>query len=381
MVKTARVMAQAIVCAAIVALCPASGMAEPFKEPAAAVPDPPSEQRALPHERIIALKHHWTREELKLVYRIGDDYQPEAMAAISRLMRDWRCDKTAAIDPKLIDLLYELHQELGAGGFIRVISAYRSEGYNASLLRAGRTVDPDSQHTLGRAVDVIFPGVKADRLRAAAAAKGLGGVGYYPFSGPVFVHVDTGPARDWVETDPRLRRALAPGARRQRFVLDCALTMDKVFEDIPEELAYAALPPGAAVKPHPEAEELRGAVANASSFPPASLPPAVAPPALHEAARLSWEVDGPACWDSAPPARQSQMPQPVSLPRVGEAPGVKGRAAAREKPRRAASAAKPLTRANAKRASKVVKRPPTPAATRPAAARRTAAAAAATRKR
>jgi len=228
---------------------------------AVAVPNPPPPARIYPVERTISLKHHWTREELTVVYRIGDAYQPEAMTAINHLLRDYRCQKETQIDPKLIDLLYELRQELGVSDPIRVISAFRSEGYNASLLRAGRTVDPDSQHTLGHAADVIFPGVKADRLKAAAEAKGIGGVGYYPFSGPIFVHVDTGPIRHWVETDPKERRAMGLAISRQsHFVLDCALTREKVLAEISAERAYAALPPGASSRPQPAVDGLRTAV-------------------------------------------------------------------------------------------------------------------------
>ena len=144
----------------------------------AAVSNPPPPALALPAERRILLKHHWTGEELSVVYRVGDAYQPQALASISRLLRDYRCNKIVPIDPKLIDLLYELSEELKPRGPVRVISGYRSEGYNASLLRAGRTVDPDSQHTLGHVVDVIFPGVRRTscarrRRREASAASAI----------------------------------------------------------------------------------------------------------------------------------------------------------------------------------------------------------------
>jgi uncharacterized protein YcbK (DUF882 family) len=272
-----------------------------------AVPNPPQAAHSYPVERSIWLKHHWTREELNLVYRKGDDYQPEAMAAINRLMRDYRCQKEAPIDPKLIDILYELTQELGVKGPIRVISAFRSEGYNASLLRAGRTVDPDSQHTRGHAADVIFPGVKADRLKAAAEAKGLGGVGYYPFSGPVFVHVDTGPVRHWTETDPKKRRAMGLSmGRRSRFVLDCSLTREQALAEISAERAYAALPPGASSNPDPDMDGLRTALAEgAAAF--GSL--ARQHGAVGRAAANIQADDGPACYGWDPLARLSLLPE------------------------------------------------------------------------
>ena len=63
--------------------------------------------------RTLRLKHHWTGESLDVVYRIGDAYQPEAMAEINHFLRDWRCNKTIEMDPKLIDRLYELQQRIG----------------------------------------------------------------------------------------------------------------------------------------------------------------------------------------------------------------------------------------------------------------------------
>jgi uncharacterized protein YcbK (DUF882 family) len=198
------------------------------------------------------MRHHWLRQSIDLVYKIGDDYQPEAMAEISRFMRDWHCEKTIAIDPKLVDRLYELQQSIGPNRTIRLISGYRSEGYNASLLAAGRIVDPHSQHMFGRAADIFVPGMSADRVREAAEEQEQGGVGYYPFSGPRFVHIDTGPERQWTETDPAVRRKLGlrsnPG---RKFKLDCNLTMDEVVAEISPVKVFAALPQGAAVAPDP----------------------------------------------------------------------------------------------------------------------------------
>jgi len=53
----------------------------------------------------------------------------------------------------------------------------------------------DSQHINGNAMDIRFPGVAVFRIRQAAQALNMGGVGFYPRSG--FVHLDTGPVRYW----------------------------------------------------------------------------------------------------------------------------------------------------------------------------------------
>ncbi|WP_170937375.1 DUF882 domain-containing protein [Rhodomicrobium sp. R_RK_3] len=237
----------------------------PAAEAAASMPNPK------PVERHLRLKHHWTGEEIEVLYRIGDDYQPAAMESISHLLRDWRCNKTIAMDPKLIDRLYALQQAIGDHRTIRVISAYRSEGYNASLLAAGRNVDPNSQHMLGRAADVFVPGLKPDKLREAAAKAGVGGVGYYPFSGPRFVHVDSGPERQWTEMDPAERRKLGiHGRRRGPFKLDCEMKMDQALQDPGVVEQLAALPAGAAVIPVAAVQQAAARAAEATAALPAA---------------------------------------------------------------------------------------------------------------
>ena len=52
-----------------------------------------------------------------------------------------------------------------------------------------------SYHMQGKAVDLRLEGVDLVRVHRAALDLGRGGVGLY--SGPGFVHVDTGPVRTW----------------------------------------------------------------------------------------------------------------------------------------------------------------------------------------
>jgi uncharacterized protein YcbK (DUF882 family) len=80
-------------------------------------------------------------------------------------------------------------------GHVEVFSAYRSPATNAWLASQSRGVARDSQHMNGNAMDIRFPGVAVARVRQAARALQMGGVGFYPRSG--FVHLDTGPVRYW----------------------------------------------------------------------------------------------------------------------------------------------------------------------------------------
>jgi uncharacterized protein YcbK (DUF882 family) len=53
----------------------------------------------------------------------------------------------------------------------------------------------NSQHLLGKAIDVRLTDLDTAELREVALSLGRGGVGYYHESD--FVHVDTGRVRQW----------------------------------------------------------------------------------------------------------------------------------------------------------------------------------------
>ena len=57
-------------------------------------------------------------------------YDPDALKKINWLMRDWRQNKAIEMDPKTIDLLWEMHTELGSKEPIHIICGYRSEATN-----------------------------------------------------------------------------------------------------------------------------------------------------------------------------------------------------------------------------------------------------------
>jgi hypothetical protein len=75
-----------------------------------------------------------------------------------------------------------------------VLSAFRTPETNAMLARTTFGVAENSQHLYGRALDVRFPARLAEAMTVARAMR-RGGVGWYPHSG--FIHLDTGPVRNW----------------------------------------------------------------------------------------------------------------------------------------------------------------------------------------
>lgn len=149
-------------------------------------------------ERVLSFLHTHTGERLKIAYCCDGVYQPEALAKLNHLLRDFRQNEERAIDPNLFDLLHELAGTLETDQPYHVISGYRSPVTNTMLRARGGShtgVASKSLHMVGKAIDIRLPGVKLDNLRAAARSLKLGGVGFYPSSN--FVHVDTGRVRYW----------------------------------------------------------------------------------------------------------------------------------------------------------------------------------------
>jgi uncharacterized protein YcbK (DUF882 family) len=162
--------------------------------------------------RTISFHHVHTDEELTITYKVNGRYDEEALKKINYLLRDWRESEPTKMDPHLIDLLWEVHREVGAKEAIWIICGYRSPGTNSMLRRRSSGVAEFSQHTLGKAIDFYIPGVPLERLREVGLRAQRGGVGFYPTSGSPFVHMDTGSVRHWPRMpEAQLASVLAKG--------------------------------------------------------------------------------------------------------------------------------------------------------------------------
>jgi uncharacterized protein YcbK (DUF882 family) len=143
----------------------------------------------------IALVNLHTGEKLDVEFSRGQTYVPDSLAAIQVLLRDFRNGEQHAIDPKLMDYLYDVARHLRVDPVFSVISGYRSPQSNAMLHERSSGVAQRSLHMEGRAIDVRLAGVTCADLAAHALEMTRGGVGYYAKSD--FVHLDTGPFRTW----------------------------------------------------------------------------------------------------------------------------------------------------------------------------------------
>lgn len=145
--------------------------------------------------RALSLYAPHSGERLAVEYCTRGSYQPDALAAVNRLLRDRRTDAVHAIDPALLDQLHQLRRALGSREPWHVVCGYRSPETNAQERRLRPGVAEHSLHVEGRAIDVFLPDRPLIELRGAALQLRAGGVGYYPRDN--FVHLDTGAPRTW----------------------------------------------------------------------------------------------------------------------------------------------------------------------------------------
>jgi uncharacterized protein YcbK (DUF882 family) len=117
----------------------------------------------------------------------------EDIAQAAHALREPRSGDEGPIDPRILDLAYRIERHFGAP-LVRVISAYRSPT-NGRL----------SNHSRGRALDLVVPGVNDQEVARFARTLGFVGVGLYTRSG--FIHLDTRPrSYFWVDTSGPGRR-------------------------------------------------------------------------------------------------------------------------------------------------------------------------------
>ncbi len=146
-------------------------------------------------QRRIKFQHAHTLERLDIVYFEAGQYLPDALASVNHLLRDFRTGEQQAMDPRLLDALSFFLAQVDYRGALEVISGFRSPATNNMLRRNTNGVAERSYHMLGKAIDVRLTSLATAKLRDAAVATKVGGVGYYPKSN--FVHIDTGPVRTW----------------------------------------------------------------------------------------------------------------------------------------------------------------------------------------
>src|SRR6266404_5190624 len=163
-----------------------------------------------PHRLILSNPH--TGERFSGIYRDDNGPIPRVMEDLSVFLRDFHSGEKIEIDVGVLDFLSGVMLAVGQTS-ATILSAYRTAETNAMLSHTHFGVAENSQHIYGRALDVHFGDKLADAMKAARAMQ-RGGVGWYPHSS--FMHIDTGPVRNW-DLDRAGLGTLLAGRHRIRF--------------------------------------------------------------------------------------------------------------------------------------------------------------------
>ncbi len=152
--------------------------------------------------RTLEIYHAHTQESVRITFKRNGQFDRDALEKLNWALRDWRRDEPTSMDPRLFDIVWEVHRSVGSEEPVHVVSAYRSPETNAMLRRRSSAVAKHSQHTRGKAMDFYLPDVSMQKVRDIALRLQRGGVGYYPTAYNPFVHLDAGSVRHW----PRMNR-------------------------------------------------------------------------------------------------------------------------------------------------------------------------------
>jgi uncharacterized protein YcbK (DUF882 family) len=146
-----------------------------------------------PKLRRLRLANANTGETFEGTYRNDNGPIDRVMEELCVFLRDHHSGEQTQIDVGVIDFLADVLDAVGETS-ATILSAYRTAETNAMLARTTFGVAEHSQHILGRALDLRLDSKITVAMNAARAMQ-RGGVGWYPHSG--FIHIDSGPVRNW----------------------------------------------------------------------------------------------------------------------------------------------------------------------------------------
>ena len=92
-------------------------------------------------------------------------------------------------------MVHRVCDRIGAPKSVEILSGYRSPQTNAMLRKRSSGVAKKSYHLKGKALDFRLPNQDLRKTHRAALSLKAGGVGLYSRS--QFIHVDSGPVRNW----------------------------------------------------------------------------------------------------------------------------------------------------------------------------------------
>lgn len=145
--------------------------------------------------RRLKMTNQRTGEAIDIIYWVEGKYIKQALREVNYFMRDWRQNKSTAIDTRTIDIMSAAHRVMGTSEPYMLLSGYRTPQTNAYLRSRSGGVARKSLHMKGQAADLRLRSRSVNQMFRAASSFGAGGVGRYP--GSNFVHMDCGQVRTW----------------------------------------------------------------------------------------------------------------------------------------------------------------------------------------
>lgn len=159
--------------------------------------DDPYVFQPLSKPRRLKLRHAHTGETFEGPYRDEIGPIPEAMVDLAIFLRDHHENLTGPVFVETLDFFADVIENANQHS-ATILSAYRTPKTNRMLASRIFGVAEKSQHLAGRALDITLD---SNLKSAATVARKMtrGGVGWYPQSH--FIHLDSGPIRNWTIDD------------------------------------------------------------------------------------------------------------------------------------------------------------------------------------
>ena len=145
--------------------------------------------------RGLSMKHLHTHETISATYWRNGSYDKGAWRELNHFLRDWRTEGVVSIDLRTLDMIHKICDRLNAPPKVEILCGYRSAQTNLMLRKKSYGVAKKSFHLKGQAIDFQMPDQDLGKVHQAALSLKAGGVGLYSRSR--FIHIDSGPVRNW----------------------------------------------------------------------------------------------------------------------------------------------------------------------------------------